>query len=231
MIVEFFSTILYEPLFNLLVWLYNNYTAESFGWAVIFMTVGLRIAMLPLSIISERNKLRYASLERRIGSIKRDYHKDPVGERVRIRQLTHDHGVSPWAKTMLLLIQGLIFVVLYWVFIRGVNNQKIAQVLYEFVDHPGLISTDFYGFDIAKRSMIWSGLVGILMYIVIWLEQKGMRMTKSEMYFRIFFPLGIFLFLWLLPMVKSLFFMTSIMFSAVLIVVRKIFIKAPKASG
>ncbi len=228
MIFDFFQIILYEPLFNLLVWIYNDYTVQNFGWAVIYMTIGLRVAMLPISFIDERNKLRYSMLEKRIDSIQRDFHKDPVGERERVRGLMREFGVSPWAKTLSLLIQGLIFVVLYWVFIRGVNSAQIGAFLYSFVDHPGIISTDFFGFNIAENSAIWSGIVGLLLFVGISFEQKGEKVSKSDMYYRILFPLAVFLFLWYLPMVKSLFFLTSISFSYMLVILRKIFIKKPK---
>lgn len=230
MIIDFFQIILYEPLFNLLVWIYNNYTEQNFGIAVIIMTVGFRFVMLPLTIVAERNKLRYAQLSDEIKSIRRDYRKDPVAMKQRIRQLFEEHGISPWAKTIILLLQALLFLVLYWVFVRGVNNQGIGQILYSFVDHPGIINTDFYGFNIGKASALWAGAVGLAMFLVITVEQWGYRVSKSDFYFRILFPFAFFVVLLLLPMVKALFFLSSIGFTFVIVVLRKILIKEPKPS-
>ncbi len=230
MILDFFSTLLYEPLFNLLVWIYNNYTEQNFGIAVIIMTVGFRLVMLPLSIIAERNKLRYAALGQEIKGIRRDYRKDPVAMNQRIRRLFEEHGINPWAKTTILLLQAVLFLVLYWVFLRGVNSQRISEILYPFIDHPGIISTEFYGFNIAKPSAFWAGIVGVTMFLVISVEQWGHRVSKSDFYFRILFPLAFFIVLLLLPMVKALFFLSSITFSFVIVLFRRIFIKTPKSA-
>lgn len=193
------------------------------------MTVGFRVIMLPLSIISERNKLRYAMLHKRISSIKHDFGKDPVAMRNRIRLLFEEYRISPWAKTIVLLAQVLLFLILYWVFLRGVNSEQIGTILYDFVGHPGIINTDFYGFNIAARSALWAGATGILFFLIVLIEQHGQRLKRADLYYRVLFPFSIFIFLWLLPMVKSLFFMTSVLFSLVLILLRKLFIKTPKS--
>ena len=53
---EIWQLYLYQPLVNLLVYLYNNVAAANLGWAIVALTVCLRIVLLPLSILSERNK-------------------------------------------------------------------------------------------------------------------------------------------------------------------------------
>jgi len=47
---------LYQPVFNFLIWVYNNWTDQNLGWAVVYMTIILRLILLPFSIISEKNK-------------------------------------------------------------------------------------------------------------------------------------------------------------------------------
>ena len=48
---------LYIPLFNLLIWLYLNFSFFNLGIAVIILTIILRIVLLPLSYMTERAKI------------------------------------------------------------------------------------------------------------------------------------------------------------------------------
>ena len=57
---------LYRPLFNLLIWIYNNWTDGNFGWAVIYLTIILRTGLLPLSLVNEYNKLKNEALYKEI---------------------------------------------------------------------------------------------------------------------------------------------------------------------
>ncbi|MEK7102209.1 MAG: hypothetical protein AAB912_01095, partial [Patescibacteria group bacterium] len=62
----FWNDYLFRPLLNILIWLYNNWAGENLGWAVVILTVSLRVLLLPFSIISERNAVRYERLHERI---------------------------------------------------------------------------------------------------------------------------------------------------------------------
>lgn len=229
-IVHVWQVYLYEPVFNVLVWMYNNYTEQNFGWAVIYMTIALRVALLPFSIVAERNKVRYLALEEKIHQVEQSFRKDPVAMRIRIRELLRRSRVSPWAKTLGLVVQGVFFLLLYQVFIRGVNNQPFGSMLYPFVDHPGFINTNFDGRNISERSLYWAAVVGIVLFAGMWLEMRGKQLAKSDIYYLVFFPLSVFFLLWYLPMVKSLFIVTSLLFGYSIVALRKVLVRAPKST-
>ena len=59
---QFWNVYLYQPLFNFLIWIYNNWTNMNFGWAVVYLTLILRFVLLPFTLINERNRVRNAEI-------------------------------------------------------------------------------------------------------------------------------------------------------------------------
>ena len=229
-----FSTIwavyLYQPLFNALLWIYINIADKNMGWAVIWLTVFLRILLLPLTIISQKNTAKEQEVEEQAILAAKAFKNDQVAQKEAIRRVMKKNHVSPWAKVALLGFQVLVFVLLYQVFIHGISGDKIIKTLYSFIDFPGKINTDFYGFNIGlSHNIFWAGLVAIYLFISIYLgEGTEKKKDPSKLTYLIFFPLFTFGALWYLPMVKSLFILTTMVFSDTINVIRKVIFPAKK---
>ena len=138
--------------------------------------------------------------------------------------------VSPWAKVMTLGIQLLVLVLLYQVFIRGITGERIIKIIYPWIDFPGKINIDFYGFNIGKaHDTLWSGLAALYLFTSIYLsEGRGGKKDRPKLAFLFLFPLFTFFALWLLPMVKALFILTTMVFSDTVTMLRKIFFPEKK---
>lgn len=214
----FWDTCLYTPLFNALIWLYNGVAEQHFGWAIILLTVALRVLLLPLSILSERNKHIYARVEEEIKEIERAFKNDAEQMKDRIRELLRRHRVSPWARTASLGLQALVLIVLYQVFMAGINMNNF-DVLYPSVAAPDFVYTYFLGTDLGKRSWFWSAFVGVWLFLEISAEQRRHdkeTITKGDQFYRVAFPAFSFLALFLLPAAKSIFILTSMAFSFII---------------
>lgn len=206
------------PLVNALVWIYNNMTDHNLGWAVVWLTVGLRIVLLPLTIISERNTARQEKAQAEALKAAQAFRFDHIAQQEEIRKIIKKNHISPWAKVLALLIQLLVLILLYQVFVRGITGEKLAKVLYSWIDFPGKINTNFYGFEIGKvHDWIWSGICGLYIFLYIIFENRHQKHWQSgQMVFLFLFPLFTFAALWYLPMVKSLFILTSMIFSDII---------------
>lgn len=131
--------------------------------------------------------------------------------------------VSPWAKVMALGLQLLVLILLYQVFIRGINGDRVIKLLYPWIDFPGKINTDFYGFNIGKvHDSLWSGIAALYLFLSILISERGHKRDRSKTTFLFLFPLFTFGALWLLPMVKSLFILTTMIFSDTITIIRKV---------
>lgn len=222
----FWHDYLYTPLLNFLIFLYNGPAAGNLGIAVIELTVLLRLALLPLTIVDECNRFRYEKLDLKVQTIERDFKDDTVKMKEKIRELLRQHKVNYWSKVGLLGVQGLVLVLLYQVFVAGVRLTRY-EVLYSWVRMPQKVSSMFFGSDLGHRSLFWAGLVAGLLFLNIYTVQKQREhlVTKSDVMYLLTFPLATFVLLALLPMVKSVFVLTSMIFTMVVFGLRKAFFR------
>lgn len=217
MIIEFWNTFLFQPLYNVLIFIYNNWTDENFGWAIIYLTIMLRVVLLPLTIISFINKQKNEQLHEEVNEMAKQFQHDPILQKQEVRRLLRQKRVSPWAAAVSLGIQAVVVVLLYEVFLFGLEGNRIIDYLYPWVEYPGNINTEFYGEDIgATQSTFWAGLVAGWIFLESFLSiRKDDKLEKKDLTFLFLFPLAIFLILWILPMMKALFFFTAMIFSSI----------------
>jgi len=217
---------LYTPLLNVLIFFYNGPAFGHLGVAIIELTIILRLLLLPLSILDERNRYRYEKLDRYVQTIKQDFKDDPIKMKEKVRELLRHHKVNYWSKVGLLGIQLIVLILLYQVFVGGIKFTKHEE-LYSWVQMPDQINTLFLGFDIGERSMFWAAVVAALLFAKIYTEQKQRvhLVTKSDIMYLFTFPLFTFVILAVLPMVKALFILTTMLFTMLVFGLRKAFFK------
>lgn len=189
------------------------------GWAIVYLTLVLRVVLLPFTLITERNQIRNEALVEEIRRIEKAYAKDPVLKKQEIRRCLKKRRIQPWAKVVTVGVQALVLVLLYQVFLRGITGEKLLKILYPTVDFPGAINTNFYGFDLgATHDWLWAGAVALFLFLEIYLElQKRRRgLGRGDLAYAMLFPIFVFFLLWWLPMAKSLFILTSLLFSVMI---------------
>jgi len=224
--MEFWHDYLYTPLLNFLMFLYAGPAFGNLGVAVIELTIALRFVLLPLSILDERNRFRFEKLDRRIQEIERDFKADQVLKKEKIRELLKEQKVNYWSKVLVLGVQLLVLILLYQVFLGGIRFTSHEE-LYSWVATPIVVNTTFLGFDLAARSLLWPGIVGGLLFAEIYTVQKQREhlVTRSDVMYLFLFPALSFVVLWMLPMVKSVFVLTSMLFTMLIFGVRKAIFK------
>lgn len=216
MLAELWHDYLFAPLLNLLIYLYNTIAYQNLGLAVVYMTIGLRIFLIPFSIIYERNAFKLEKLQEDLAAINQEFKDDPVERKEHTRELIRVNHIKPWASAVLLGLQLLALVLLYQVFVGGMTGKLAA--LYPSVPRPDLINTQFLGFDVAERNLYVSGIVGLLVYWQVWRSQRKRRATldRNDILFRYLFPLFAFGALAILPSVKTVFILTAMGFGYIL---------------
>ena len=210
--------ILFRPLLNLLIGLYNTIGAENLGLAIVWMTVVVRIILLPFSITDEKRRQKQIELEDQLADLEKSYANDPTVLREEQRKLLKKFRFRRWPKVIVLGVQGLILLVFYQVFIGGINFVEIVDSLYSFISVPEDINSQFLGVDIAKRSFILSFLCGLVLFVSIWAEHRKHKKTwhSSEILYAVGFPAATVAILWYLPAVKAVFIFSSLIFTDIL---------------
>ena len=227
------TTLLFQPLLNALVWIYNTLAHQNMGWAVVILTVFLRVILLPLSIISSRDSERQKRLEEEARRVAASFKTDPEAEKEEYRKIMKKNRVSPWAKSLVLLFQFLVLLLLYYVFVGGIFGEKLVSLLYDSVSFPGQINNIFYGHNVGEsHDILWAGICAVYLLVMNWLQKiTDKTWQKSEAIFLVMFPLFTFILLWWLPMAKSLFILTTMIFSDILALITHIVAPAPKPAA
>lgn len=214
--ISFWHNVLFAPLLNLLIVLYNGPGFGSLAIAVIELTLLIRLALIPFTVVSEQNKNVYVKIEKEMERLQQEFRNDPVQKREELRKMLKKHRLNPWAKAALLGVQLVVLILLYQVFLGGINAKFSA--LYPSVAHPDYVNTMFFGFDLGERHNPWgAGIVAAMLFVEIFVEQKKrlVYITNSDVLFRYAFPAASFAALYFLPAVKSLFILTSMIFSLI----------------
>jgi membrane protein insertase Oxa1/YidC/SpoIIIJ len=212
MIAAIWHDYLYTPVLNVLFFLYSGPAFGNMGWAVVEMTVMLRLVLLPFTVLEERSSWRYELMQEKLEAVARDFKNDNIRRKEKVRELLAQHRVNYWSKSVTLVIQGLMLVLLYQVFLGGIRFTE-HESLYSWVITPSTVNAVFYGFDISAHSLAWAVAVGIFLFVSIYLDtRKSHHVRRSDMLYMFGFPLFTVLVLFMLPMVKALFIMTSMIF-------------------
>lgn len=151
-----FTEILYKPLYNILVWLIDILPHADIGFAVIVLTIIVKVILFPLSKKAIKTQLLMKELEVPLKKIKEEYKENPQELAQQTFALYREKGVNPFAGIFLVLIQLPVIIALYMVFARTGLPVINSELLYSFIHSPESIQTTFLGFInlISNKSII-----------------------------------------------------------------------------
>lgn len=160
----FFYIILYQPLFNGLVFLYNYVPGHDFGIAIIFLTVIIKIILFPTSVKAVNSQKSLQKLQPQIQEIQKKYKNDREKQAKETLELYKKEKINPFSGLFLALIQLPILIALYQVFWNGLDPKKL-ETLYGFIVNPGQINPLFLNIiDLSKPNIILAILAGLAQY-------------------------------------------------------------------
>lgn len=169
-----FNEILYRPLFNALVWLYNILPGHDLGVAIIILTVVIRLLLYPLTQKGIKSQKALTELQPKIKELQKKYKSKEEQARA-MMELYRQHKINPLSGFLPLLIQLPILIALYRVFLGGLDPERLNG-LYSFIAQPETLSPMFLGIiNLAERNMVLAVLAGFLMFI-----QSKMMLAKKQ---------------------------------------------------
>lgn len=164
LIKDFFFYTLYQPFFNILIFLAWLIPGHSIGWAIITLTIVIRLVLVPTTAKSVILQKKMKKLQPKLAEIKQKYKNDPKAQQQALVELYKQEEVNPIGGCLPLLIQLPIFFVLYRVFINGLHTENFS-ILYSFTPHLTNINTYFFGVNLAKPELwILPIITGLLQF-------------------------------------------------------------------
>ncbi|MCX6741301.1 MAG: YidC/Oxa1 family membrane protein insertase [Candidatus Parcubacteria bacterium] len=161
--IQFFKVILYQPILNLLVWLYNIIPGHDLGVAIIIVTILIRAILWPLSQKSVRSQKALQDLQPKLKVIQDKYKDDKQKQAAAMMAIYRENKINPLSSILPILVQLPILIAVYQVFWKGINATQM--VLYPFIHNPGVLNKMAFGFlDLSHRNIILAVLTGVVQY-------------------------------------------------------------------
>lgn len=160
-----FNTILYQPIFNVFVFLYNVIPGHDVGLVILAITILVRLALYPLTGSSIKAQRSMQELQPKMAAVKKQYADDKQKQTQAIMELYKTNKVNPITSCLPMLIQLPILIALYMVLRDGLASKDLAQSLYSFINNPGTINQISLGFfNMAKPNYVLAVLAGAAQY-------------------------------------------------------------------
>lgn len=192
-----FTTIIVQPIFNLLVLIYNLIPGHNFGLAIILFTIVIRMLLYPLV----KRQLHQTKLMRRLQPevklIKRAAKGDRQKESLMTMELYKERGVSIFASIKVALLQLPILFGLYLGLSRLLKDpHEIVNFAYPWLQHFSwmeVLAKDIHKFDttlfgvveltkpaLSNGGIYWPALLLVAGSAVVQFFQSKQLMPKDK---------------------------------------------------
>ena len=119
-------TIIAKPLFWLLEKLHG--LLGNWGWAIVAVTVLLKLAFFPLSAASYKSMARMKALQPRITTLRERHKGDAQKMNQAMMELYRAEKINPLGGCFPILIQIPVFIALYWVLLASVEMRNAPWI-------------------------------------------------------------------------------------------------------
>ena len=173
------NNLLYIPLVNLLVGLYQFLPGKNLGLTIVIFTILTRLVLWPLS---RKNRLYRESMQKiqpELDKLKKKHEKDKEKLYSETMKLYSKYKVNPATGCLPLLIQLPFTLALYQALRQGLDVEsvdKINSLLYAFVPRLEQFRTGFLWFDLTAPDPFY-----ILPVLVAGLQYFQAKMAMSGM--------------------------------------------------
>ena len=218
-----FDTILYRPLFNALVLLYECLPGHDFGVAIIVLTCIIRILLYPSTLKSIKSQRALQEIQPKMKEIQAKFKNDKAKQAQATMELYKKEKINPLSGCLPVLVQLPILIALFWALknLAGNFGSIDTGILYSFVPDPGEINPMFLGvMSLTEPSIVLAVFAGISQFFQSkMLTSKtssgksgdfSQMMQKQMLYF---FPIFTILILWKLPSAIGLYWLTTTLFA------------------
>ncbi|MEO6077421.1 MAG: YidC/Oxa1 family membrane protein insertase [Candidatus Andersenbacteria bacterium] len=163
-----YTEALFRPLLNLLIGITNTLPGHAVGWAIIVVTIIVRLILLPSFLhqarAMQKNQEKMKGIQAQLDEVKKKHKNDKAKHSEETMRIYKEAGVNPASGCLPLIIQLPILLALYRVFFSGLSPSAY-HYLYSFVAQPTLLSFAFLGINLNSPSLLLGVIAGALQFI------------------------------------------------------------------
>lgn len=122
--IDLWNLLLYKPILNALIFLYNL-LGHNFGLAIIFLTLAIRGILVPITLPALKSARAMRDLKPELDGLRKKYKKNKKKLQKEQIRLYKEHGINPAAGCLPQILQFLILIALYRVFMHFIQTGEI----------------------------------------------------------------------------------------------------------
>jgi YidC/Oxa1 family membrane protein insertase len=178
--LELYNIILYQPVFNALVFLYNVIPGHEIGFAIIALTILIKLILFPLNAQAIRSQKALSDIQPKMQALQTQYKDDKTKLAEETMKLYKEQKVNPLSSCLPVLIQLPFLIAVYQAFRSGLTSANLDH-LYSFIANPGHINTMMFGLvDLALPSIVLAILAGGAQFIQTKMMSSAQVKVKSD---------------------------------------------------
>lgn len=157
------NSVFYQPIYNILIFIINNITFGDVGFAIILVTIIVKLALSPLTKKSIKSQILMKRMEPELKQIKKDYpNKEEQSKKT--FELYKKYGTNPFSGCLVVILQLPVIFALYYVFYKELSIN--TNIIYSFIQVPVNLHTNFLGLiEMASHSVFLAIFAGITQFI------------------------------------------------------------------
>ena len=142
-----FHGLIYQPLYNILIFLYDFLPGGDFGIAIIVVTLLIKSALIPLSKKQIESQKKMQEIQPELKKIQEKYKDNKEKQTKEVMKFYKENKANPFSGCLPMIIQIVFLIAIYRVIINISNAGLVANAddLYSFVKNPGEINKMFLG--------------------------------------------------------------------------------------
>lgn len=161
-----FHVVLYQPIFNLFVGLYNIVPGHDLGVVILLTTILVRVIVFPLTYKYIQAQRSMLALNPKLAELRKQYANDKQKQAQATMELYKEHKVNPLTSCLPLVLQLPIIIALYRVLSAGIVSSNLETILYSFVHNPGTINPVTLGLlSLATPQIVLAVLAGLAQFL------------------------------------------------------------------
>ncbi len=217
--LHLYNEIIYRPILNLLVGLYNLIPGHDIGMVIILVTLLIRFVLAPFMHKSLKGQRALSALQPKLNELREKHKDDREGQAKAMMELYKEHNINPLSSCLPLVIQLPILIALYQVFSKALKGN--LQGLYHFVHNPGTLDPRFLNmFDLSHPNIVFAIVAGLAQYwqsrmVTKWQSVQSTDSTAKIMNMQMMYilPLVSIFIAWKLPAGLPLYWIVTTVFS------------------
>jgi YidC/Oxa1 family membrane protein insertase len=157
------NTVFYQPIYNILIFIINNITFHDVGFAIILVTIIVKLALSPLTKKSIKSQILMKRMEPELKQIKKDF-PGKEEQAKKTFELYKKYGTNPFSGCLVVILQLPVIFALYYVFYKGLSIN--TNIIYSFVQVPVNLHTNFLGLiEMASHSIFLGIFAGVTQFV------------------------------------------------------------------